>query len=415
MTTRYLAEREIERQRKLLDTIIQILPCRMFARDAKERFIMVNDAYCKSVGYADRESLIGKKLSEVYDAKVYDLISRQDQIIMSKRQPKLKQVDDDLVASDKQRWVVASKVPLISSDKGVDGIVGMIYDITKQKEAEEKARALGNELLRKNEQFEAELLVARQLQETLMSMGFDEKKSYSKSGSNWNANASYYYKPSHHLAGDFFDLIPISENKLGFLVCDVMGHGVKASLVTMLLRGLILEMSDYLDQPGRVLSQLNASLCSLAEGPEFPRFVTAVYMTIDLEKGEARIANAGHPTPLWKSTDENGKESFHPCPSKEPGPALGIIEDEIFERHTFQLSELTEFLFYTDGIIEQKDAMGNEFGIQKLEDILLNNKSVSLASQLDTIELALRLSAGSKEFDDDICIVAVKLEPTIEQ
>lgn len=410
VTTRFLAELEIERQRKLLDTIIQILPCRVFVRDNDDRFLIVNDAYCKSVGHMNRDSLIGKKLAEFYDEENLKKLNSQDHFVKSEGRPILNKIDVDTVVSKKQRWVTTSKVPLFSSDHNIEGIVGMIYDITEQKEAEEKAYSLVLELQQKNEQFEAELLVARQLQETLMSMGFDQNRSYSRSGSHWNIDASYYYKPSHHLAGDFFDLVPISEDKIGFLVCDVMGHGVKASLVTMLLRGLILEMPDSLPQPGKVLSLLNNSLCSLAEDQEFPRFVTAVYIVFDLAAGTACIANAGHPHPLFKVTGDNGWESFEPCPSKRPGPALGIILNEIFEQHKFQVAESSEFLLHTDGIVEQKDAMGAEFGIDKMEEILLNNEKSPLTEQLDNIQTALPQTANGKEFDDDICIVAVKLE-----
>ena len=113
-------------------------------------------------------------------------------------------------------------------------------DITEQKEAEQKAKAAGEELAKKNHQFEVELLVARQLQEQLMAIGFDSQPMYALSGKMWELEASYLYSPSH-LAGDFFYLIPISENRLGILVCDVMGHGIKAALVTMLIRGLMLE------------------------------------------------------------------------------------------------------------------------------------------------------------------------------
>ncbi|EDY80519.1 Stage II sporulation protein E [Verrucomicrobiia bacterium DG1235] len=287
----------------------------------------------------------------------------------------------------------------------------MTYDITEQKQAEEQARSLSEELRGKNAQFEAELLVARQLQETLMSMGFDRDRHFAKSGSNWEFEASYYYKPSHHLAGDFFDLIPISDTKLGVLVCDVMGNGVKAALVTMLLRGLISEFSSFLDQPAKVLDQLNKRLCSLAEDQEFPRFTTAAYLILDIETGMASVANAGHPGPLWKTRGEDGREKFEPCPSGERGPALGLVSDQEYFLHEFHCDETTEFLLYTDGIIGQKDAMGHEFGILKLEEILLNNRGNGLASQLKTIKLALKLTAGTDDFDDDICLVAVKMSP----
>ncbi len=411
VTERHLAEREAKRQRNLLEAIIDILPCRIFVRDMDDRFVLVNQTYKTALGITSTQDLIAHSLAEFSDEERVAKIQAEDRRVREKGQTILNQIDFDLSIFKKDSWIVTSKVPLRGRDGTIEGIVGMTHDITEQKKAEEEARTLSEQLREKNAQFEAELLVARQLQETLMSFGFDEQRQYSKSGSNWTLSSSYFYKPSHHLAGDFFDLIQISDTKIGILVCDVMGHGVKAALVTMLLRGLISELASILDQPGRVLGQLNKRLCSLAEDQEFPRFTTAVYLTLNLETGEARLANAGHPGPLWKTRDATGREIFEPCPACEIGPALGLIPEQEFLRHEFYCEETTEFLLYTDGIIEQKDAMGNELGIQKLERILLNNKADDLASQIKTIKSALRLTAGTDEFDDDICLVAVKMKP----
>lgn len=411
VTSRYLAEREVERQRNLMEAIIQILPCRVFVRDIEDRFILVNEAYRAAIAAPSRESIIGKRLSELQPTGRHGKIQEEDEIVKKEKRSILNKIDYDRDPDGEKRWLVTSKVPLEISDGVVEGIVGMTYDITEQKKAEEEARALSHELQEKNEQFEAELLVARQLQETLMSIGFDQQRVYRQQGASWNIDASYFYKPSHHLAGDFFDLIPISENRLGILVCDVMGHGVKAALVTMLLRGLVLELPKLLAEPSALLSNINKSLCSLAEDQEFPRFVTAVYMMIDLEKGTACVSNAGHTQPLWRTRDDSGAEHFAPCPSGRSGPALGLIENETYDEREFSFNDVTEILFYTDGIIEQTDAMGKPFGLEKLEEILLNNEPQTLTTQLRTLNSALRLTAGSSAFDDDICLVAAQLTP----
>ena len=268
----------------------------------------------------------------------------------------------------------------------------------------------GEELAKKNHQFEAELLVARQLQEQLMAIGFDSQPMYARSGKMWELEASYLYTPSHHLAGDFFYLIPISENRLGILVCDVMGHGIKAALVTMLIRGLMLETPVLLNEPDKVMKHLNDSLVKLAEDPEFPRFVTALYTVIDLNTGNVRLANAGHPAPIWRVEDNSGSH-FELCPVEDIGPALGLLPDEIFKGSQFELTQKTELLFYTDGIIEQKTKQGEEWGVENLEETVLDHESDDLPEQLKAISNELKESAGAEELSDDVCIVAVRLFP----
>lgn len=410
ITQRKQAELELDRQRHLLETIVQILPCRIFVRDADDRFLLINEEYRKAFDLETREEVIGKKLTEIRDNDMARRIEKLDAKIIKTGKPVYNELEFNKSLLGKERWVLNSKVPLLGPDGRAEGIVGMTHDITEQKDAEEKARAAGKALAVKNKQFETELLVARQLQEQLMSMGFNDQPIYLRSGTAWELEASYLYSPSHHLAGDFFYLVPIPGNKIGILVCDVMGHGIKAALVTMLIRGLMLESPVLLTEPGKVLGHLNQNLVKLAEDPEFPRFVTALYTVIDLNTGVVRLANAGHPAPIWRVEDSEGTH-FELCPVEKIGPALGLIPDEVFQSNEFTLTQKTEFLFYTDGIIEQKTKNGEEWGVENLEETVLDHESDDLPEQLKAISEELKASAGAKELSDDVCIIAARLFP----
>ncbi len=410
ITQRKLAEQELERQRHLMETIVEILPCRIFVRDINDRFVMINEEYRKAFDLETKEEVIGKKLTEIRDNEQAHRIEAMDAEIIKTGKPVLDELEFNMSLLGKERWVLNSKVPLLGRDGQPEGIVGMTHDITEQKNAEEKARAAGKALARKNKQFEAELLVARQLQEQLMSMGFDNQPMYVRNGKTWDLEASYLYSPSHHLAGDFFYLVPIPDNKLGVLICDVMGHGIKAALVTMLIRGLMLETPFLLTDPEKVLKHLNDELVVLAEDPEFPRFVTALYTVIDLDSGVVRLANAGHPAPIWRVEDQSGTH-FELCPVENIGPALGLIPDEVFKGNEFTLTQKTEFLFYTDGIIEQKTKNGEEWGVENLEETVLDHESDDLPEQLRAISQELKDSAGAEELSDDVCVIAVRLFP----
>jgi sigma-B regulation protein RsbU (phosphoserine phosphatase) len=411
ITDQKRAELELDRQHHLLDAIIKIMPCRIFVRDANDRFLMINEEYRKAFDLKTREEVVGKKLSEIRDNDQARRIEDIDAEIIRTGKPVINDLEFNQSLLGKQRWVLNSKVPLMGPDGKPEGIVGMTHDITEQKHAEEQARATGEVLAKKNQQFETELLVARQLQEQLMSMGFDDRPMLKRSGKRWNLEASYLYTPSHHLAGDFFYLIPISENQLGILVCDVMGHGIKAALVTMLIRGLMLETPVLLGEPDKVLQHLNEALTALAEDERFPRFVTALYTVIDLDNGEVRLANAGHLAPIWRVQDSSGTH-FELCPVEKIGPALGLIPEEIFNSNQFLLTDMTEILFFTDGIIEQKTKSGEEWGVENLEEAVLDHESDELPEQLRAISEELKEVAGAKELSDDVCIIAVRLSPT---
>jgi sigma-B regulation protein RsbU (phosphoserine phosphatase) len=410
ISQRKKAELELDQQRHLLETIVEILPCRIFVRDSDDRFVMINEEYRRAFDLETKEEVIGKKLTEIRDNEQAHRIEAMDAEIIKTGVAVLDELEFNKSLLGKERWVLNSKVPLIGRDGKPEGIVGMTHDITEQKNAEESARAAGKALAVKNKQFEAELFVARQLQEQLMSMGFDDQSIYIRSGKAWELEASYLYSPSHHLAGDFFYLIPIPDNKLGILICDVMGHGIKAALVTMLIRGLMLEAPVLLTDPGKVLKHLNDKLVVLAEDPEFPRFVTALYTVIDLNSGNVLLANAGHPAPIWRVEDQSGTH-FELCPIENIGPALGLIPDEAFTNNVFTLTQKTELLFFTDGIIEQKTLNGEEWGVENLEETVLDHESDELPKQLKAISQELKDLAGAEELSDDVCVIAVRLFP----
>lgn len=411
ITEKKYMEIELDRQRQLLQTILQILPCRVFVRDKNQHFLHINEAYREEIGAKSKEEVIGRRLEDFVDPDHAKELAAGDKRIIETGEPILGKIAYGKNVRGESQWMLTSKVPLINSEEQIDGVVGMTLDVTEHKEAEEEARRANAELEDKNQQLETELLVARQLQEQLMSMGFNEQTMFSKSGNLWTMEASYLYSPSHHLAGDFFYLIPVSEDKMGILVCDVMGHGIKAALVTMLIRGLLLERPSALKDPAKVLAHLNDKLIPLAEDKAFPRFVTAVYSVIDLARGEISIANAGHPDPLRYINNHNGNH-FEECHVKEMGPALGMFPDEPYSKTKFKLKEDTELLFYTDGIIEQKRTDGEEFGLNGLLESFDRVKNEELNNQLHAVSDDLKKSAGTAVMQDDVCMVAVRLRPS---
>lgn len=407
ITKQKMAEREVFRQRRLLETIVQILPCRLFLRDREGKYILVNQEYRKVVGIPPGLDITGKLLTDVIDDPRADRVLAEDLQVIETGEAISNKLEYDKSILAGNRWILTSKVPLRTDSDKIEGIVGMSLDITEQKQAEELARKAKEALQTKNEQFEAELLVARQLQEQLMSMGFNESRLYLRKGDNWSFRAGYLYKPSHHLAGDFFYLIPIDTNRIGVLVCDVMGHGVKAALVTMLIRGLMTEIPDILGHPSRVLQHLNETILSLAEDDEFPRFVTAAYLIVDLANGDVTLANAGHPCPILKSSESD----FQECPCDIIGPALGLLGGEPFGDTHFKLSGETELFLFTDGIIEQTTQSGDDFGKNGLIAALSSASNHNIDEQLAHVKNSLDIALNGTPSTDDICVVAVKVTP----
>ncbi len=402
------AEKEVQRHRRLLEAIIQILPCRLFLRDREGHYLLVNQEYRDRLGVSDDIEFSGKHMSELVTGPKVDRVIAEDLRIIETGDPVINKLEYDQSFLGGNRWILTSKVPLRNDAGGIEGIVGMSLDITEQKKAEELAKQVKETLQEKSEQYEEELTVARQLQEQLMSMGFDDKHVYSKTSDRWSLRASYLYNPSHHLAGDFFQLLPVDENKVGILVCDVMGHGVKAALVTMLIRGLMSEIPDILESPSKALQHLNETLIELAADEEFPRFVTAAYMILDLENGKASIASGGHPAPILKRKTSD-RLIVEDCPINDPGAALGLITGELFEETHFDLDEETRIYLFTDGILEQQRPDGASFGREGLVAAASKTSNEPIEDQLDILLQELHESLGQELTKDDICVVGLSM------
>lgn len=401
VTDTQLAKEALEAQHRLLGTLIEILPCRIFVKDRQGRIQLTNEAYRRALGLSSGMEIVGRRLDELVDDARTETISADEQAIMETGQPILNREQFDASPIGDKRWNLVSRVPLRRADGSVQGIVGMSADITIQKEAEARAVRAQRELEAKNQQIESELHLAREMQTELMSASLQNVKDSLDLAAPFAPSIAFTYEPCAHLAGDFFQAVPLSRQRFGLLICDVMGHGVKAALVTTLMRGLLAELTTHDRKPSHVLSALNERLCGLLDRPSFPRFVTALYVTVDTVEGRLSIANAGHPWPLLVARDGAQKS----LGQVECCPALGLIAGSVYESVDVALSKGDRLLLYTDGLKEELNWAGEEFGPERLAASLSRSIGETPAASLQQIVGEVRSFSGSVLSGDDLCAI----------
>lgn len=267
------------------------------------------------------------------------------------------------------------------------------------------------ELRRKNAQLEADLAMARQVQQGLLPQqyptvpaGVPPERSMLRFCHRWI--------PSSAVAGDFFAVLPVSHTSAAVLLCDVMGHGVRAALVAALIHGLVRECRALAAFPERFMSEINRGLQAMLSRTDDLVFVTAVYFVIDVARGELRLANAGHPHPLLLRHE--GEVIAVAVGAEGSGPALGMIPDEIYEAVTVPLSPGDRVFAFTDGLYEAADACGEEFGPERLRAAMTARSGLATPALLDGLLMAVRefgASATEQGFADDLCLVAVDFAP----
>jgi len=188
------------------------------------------------------------------------------------------------------------------------------------------------------------------------------------------------YIPMSSVAGDFYDFLVLDEKHIGVLIADVSGHGLSAALIASMLQTAFAAQAPNASNPAQVLSGLNRALSGRFER----HFVTAAYLFVDLEVGSVSYAGAGHPPVLlWQPTSRNVVELL------ENGLMLGPFPDAEYSTVSLPLEKGNRMFLFTDGIIETRDQTGDEFGIDRLKQILESNHTLPVNGLADGVLSAL--------------------------
>ncbi|MBV9830238.1 MAG: PP2C family protein-serine/threonine phosphatase, partial [Marmoricola sp.] len=199
------------------------------------------------------------------------------------------------------------------------------------------------------QRFEQELEVARLIQQNFLPKQLPELPS-------WQLAA--YYRPAREVGGDFYDVIPIGDGRIGLVIGDVTDKGVPAALVMAATRSVLRASAQRLVDPGAVLERVNEHLC-----PDMPEkmFVTCLYGVLDPTTGRFHFANAGHDLPYVK-TPEGAAEL------RARGMPLGLMSGMTYEEKEVVLAPGETLLLHSDGIVEAHDPDGSMFGFPRLKD-----------------------------------------------
>jgi sigma-B regulation protein RsbU (phosphoserine phosphatase) len=209
-----------------------------------------------------------------------------------------------------------------------------------------------------------------------------------------------HYAPLDHLGGDYYDVAEPRPDRLGFLIADASGHSIAAAMVAIASRTAFTAAAAATSSPGEVLTAMNDRLQGLAD----ERFVTAFYGVLDRRTRLLTFANAGHPYPLrWVAA--TGRVE----PLAATGFMLGIMPGEQYREKTLQLAPGDRLCFYTDGLIEARNEIGDTYGTERLTRCVEGHggePAASLANHILTCQHEFR---GSQPLSDDLTLVVAEL------
>ena len=397
------AESQVEDERYLLRQLIDHIPVQVYFKDLDSRFVVANKGMAEWIGLKEGADLVGKHDSDFFDEGHWQTAQKDEDQIISSGQPILEQIELETWRKGNETWVKTSKFPWLDRYGKIKGTFGVSSDVTQLVVSRRQATHLAHQLEVKNEAYEEEVSLAREIQQALTERAFPEVFSARQ-----QIHFSSRYIPISGLAGDFYELVQIDEERVGFLICDVMGHGVRSALIVAMLRGLLEKQRSQAADPGGFLKGLNDGLAAILERAGTTMFATAFYGFIDLSSNTLSYACAGHPGPIIYGVD--GVQQLATERSQK-GPGLGLIHGADYQVTTLSLATIKRVILFTDGVIEAENQQGEPFFQSRLMEIIGKNSDQTLDGLLDGILKSVLRYSESLHFDDDVCLLGLDISP----
>jgi serine phosphatase RsbU (regulator of sigma subunit)/anti-sigma regulatory factor (Ser/Thr protein kinase) len=297
-------------------------------------------------------------------------------------------------------------VPLVSQGELI-GVLNLGPRLSEQEYSSDDRKLLDNlaaqaapalrvgQLVREQEaeaatrqRFEQELEVARLIQQNFLPKELPDLPG-------WQVAA--YYRPAREVGGDFYDVIPLPDGRVAFVVGDVTDKGVPAALVMSATRSVLRASATRLIEPGVVLERVNEHLC-----PDMPAkmFVTCLYGVLDPATGRLRFANAGHDLPYVKTAD--GVIEL-----RARGMPLGLMSGMAYEEKEAVLEPGDSVLLHSDGVVEAHDPDRDMFGFPRLKETMAGSPGGQ--ELIDRVIAVLEAFTGpGAEQEDDITMVTLQ-------
>lgn len=213
----------------------------------------------------------------------------------------------------------------------------------------------------------------------------------------WQFAASW--QPAREVSGDYYDFIR-NNDRLGIVIADVSGKGMYAALFMANTRSIVRAEATSSSTPAVSLTQANALICSdAARGV----FVTLFYAQIDPRAHTLTYVNCGHNPPFWYRADNGTITELMPTAA-----VLGVNESLQCNQNQIEVGHGDVVLLYTDGISEAFDENDQQFGEDRMKEILVRLARESPDRVLTEIQSALNEFCGSAPQSDDRTIVILK-------
>ncbi len=238
-----------------------------------------------------------------------------------------------------------------------------------------------------------ELNIARDIQMSFLPDSVPELKGY---------DIAAICIPANEVGGDFYDFIPISDNKLGLTIADVSGKSVPAALFMALSRAIVRSSAI---RGADAVSVIRTANTLITEDSRSGMFVTLFYAVLEKNERTLTYVNAGHNPPVLLNHRTGEIRMLN-----SKGIALGAMDGSEFEEVALSLESGTTIVFYTDGVTEASNMAGELFGEERLYDIIKSHGTLTAKNLIEAIQTEIEAYCNGAQQADDITLMVLKVE-----
>jgi sigma-B regulation protein RsbU (phosphoserine phosphatase) len=373
ITERIKAEEELRIEKTYLEELFNSAPEAIVLHDLNDIVVNVNDEFTRMFGYS-REEAIGQTINDLVASEEFKEHAAENSRMVIHGQ----RTDNDSKRKRKDGtlfdvWIIGA--PIIHNGEQM-GVYAIYRNITERKKAEEtRIRSL------------EEARMAKNIQLNLLPKTNPDIDGYDIAGMSI---------PALNVGGDYYDFIRLDDARLAIGLGDVSGKGLPAALVMSNLQATIRSLASFGVTANECLERANRLLFRSIDSKTF---VSLFYAVLDTQRNSLCYANAGQNLPLIFSPEKK------PVPLKNHGLALGIQEEVSYPTEEISINPGDRLLIYSDGISEAMNERMEEFGDEKLLEIVQRYRGQSAGVLIENIFASVNRHFGNTPQNDDMTMV----------
>ncbi len=389
----------------LLNQLLDNITDRIYFKDLESRFILLNQACFERHGWKPGDVIIGKTDFDVFTREHAEQAYADEQKIIETDKPLYGIEEKETWPDGSETWVSTTKMPLRDEEGAIIGTFGISRDITEHKLNELKLEKYARKLAQINKQMEDDLHMAANLQQAFLPQFYP---TFAEFADGRCVQFFHRYIASTQVSGDLCAIHKLNDTEAGMLIFDVMGHGVRAALITAIVHTMIGDPMRRNLSPGDFFSEMNRQLRPVFKSQDAFIFVTASYLILNTDTGLLRGASAGHTTPFITHSKTPLQAESLQAIEHVNGPALAVVENFEYKTFQMQLDPGDAILMYTDGILEEPNGENEEFGMERMQETLNRQPENHPEKLCNALVDAVNDFRANAQLNDDLCLLAFR-------